>query len=268
MQNTAQLEVVFKDCNEPLKLNISCEFREPPIESIRTFQAGDFISRPVRLLQYVSYDNPFPQIARISHELCVDKFATRTFVSSFENCTVQSFSFADADELRQQIESGHLAGLKSPLIIKPSNGSTSEGLFKVSSIAATTTTDVFKRHDYPTLDDQTGTTGLSAGFVETGMITPSGLPAREVEVIKKDLQCVVAGRLRVGRVHVEGRMRDSEVRFVREEDDVWRLEPVEAAEREERPKAKCFLLEINPRAPEIVVSFMSARTYGMDYFGL
>lgn len=245
-----------------------------------------------------------------SYEICGDKYATRQLLD-VQSSTFQSLSFPSPETLQ-----GFLA-LQSdpiiyPVIVKPSKGTSSEGVYIAHSASdlishSSTAYTIAKRRGEDTsvvvetyvdgpefdanfvlcdgkvlfwelLDDYPSDGDVSAsrkavtgdgGFMEIGMITPSALPSSEVEMVGKYChEAILKAGYTWGVFHVEGRVRDSAMEFRDAGERGWELIPSDAQAEKKRKSPSCFVLEINPRAPGIVESCMTIRTYGQSLLSL
>ena len=105
-------------------------------------------------------------------------------------------------------------------------------------------------------------------FMETDMVWPSALPQSEQDLIGRTLhkQLLLLG-FRTGVFHVEGRVRNSAVRYTIE-DGVIDLYPRQRTAQHQQTEPEVFLLEINPRAPGWGVASGTLLKSGIDFTAL
>ena len=221
-----------------------------------------------------------------------DKYATRTL---FGNET-QSLLVTDAIDLRRQMEAGN-ESLKYPLIVKPSKGWCSEGVFKVidekelfaavgklTNFAPNTKIIVEDYVDGPEFDanfllwegevlffevvdgfpcsaDEEGSPE-TANFQELEMVYPSNLVEGEKELLRAEIhRFLLSIGFRTGLFHVEARIQNSTMEYSKV-DDVTDLR-LKAQAPEAKPKV--FILEVNVRCPGWMVIWATAYAFGIDY---
>ncbi|KAI9721472.1 MAG: hypothetical protein M1812_002234 [Candelaria pacifica] len=221
-----------------------------------------------------------------------DKYLTQTL---FGNNT-QSLLVSDLNDLRQQIEAG-TESLTYPLIVKPSKGWSSEGVFKVtcreelfaavrkvSSFAAGIKIIVESYVDGPEIDANflmwegeilffevvdgfpcsadVEKSAESANFQELEMVYPSNLIESERELLRTEVhQFLLSIGFKTGIFHVEARLRNSAMAY-NKVDGVTDLR-LKAQKPVEKPKI--FILEVNIRCPGWMVIWATAYAYGVDY---
>ncbi|KAL8790861.1 MAG: hypothetical protein Q9195_006186 [Heterodermia aff. obscurata] len=217
--------------------------------------------------------------------------------------TVFSSAVSSATELENMIQTeGH--NFNYPLIVKPSKGWASEGVWKVfdesdlrdkvnrlwkDSFAAWHGREVVietfidgpevdvnivllqgeilffeVNDDFPSPGDKQNAPRF-ANFVEDSNMLPSKLPSPEIHLLKRSLhQYLLQANFRSGVFHIEARLRGSSSRYA-EIDGILDLVTSEQT-GEKEPHA--FLLEINPRAPGMQEINATARAYGVSYYTL
>ena len=194
-----------------------------------------------------------------------------------------------------------------PLIVKPSRGWASEGVWKVSNeydlrdavsrlwkdsftawhgheVVIETYVDgpevdanmvlvdgevlFFEvNDDFPSPGDKDGASKF-ANFVEDSNMIPSRLPRDELDALERSLHhYLLKANFRSGVFHIEARLRNSRCQF---SDSNGMIDLVETSERPDQPnpEVSVFLLEINPRAPGMQEINATERAYGVSYYGL
>ncbi|KAF2158043.1 hypothetical protein K461DRAFT_310018 [Myriangium duriaei CBS 260.36] len=186
-----------------------------------------------------------------------------------------------------------------PLILKPVAGFLSEGVFLVKNFDDLdhAVTDIVKSRgkdalmepycDGPEVDanfvladgeilffeasddfPSSAEEGPDGTFIEQASVIPSGLPARELQVIEKSLhQRLLQLGFRDGIFHLEARVQHSEVDYSRA-DGVLDLHRRSDSYSNGVVPPSAWLIEINPRPPGIQSFQATALTYGVDYIGL
>ncbi|KAJ5168600.1 uncharacterized protein N7482_004194 [Penicillium canariense] len=191
-----------------------------------------------------------------------------------------------------------------PLIVKPSRGWASEGVWKVQSEdeLREATSRLWKdsftewhghevviepyiegpeidanmvvldgeilffevNDDFPSPGDLEGAPSF-ANFVESSNMIPSRLPATELQILERSLYNYVRlAGFSTGIYHIEARLRNSSCYFAETKDGLVDL----VARSDPVSDTGVFLLEINPRPPGMQEINASARAYGVDYYSL
>lgn len=192
-----------------------------------------------------------------------------------------------------------------PMIVKPSDGWASEGVFKISSELELR--DAVSRIWQPTFSSKYGRASQSpivvepyvdgpendanlvlvdgeivffeanddfpssgdngkGGFAEVLNALPSALPESELDAVRRKAHKVVLDMgFRTGVFHVETRVHNSAVHFANGEDGVMDL-----VVNPDTSKAvpAVFVLEVNPRPPGGRTALATERTYGISYRSL
>jgi ATP-grasp N-terminal domain/ATP-grasp domain len=226
-----------------------------------------------------------------AYEIATDKF--KTSVSEGHHA-YQATSIEQALSLVQE------HNLEFPLIIKPSNGFLSEGVFRVENLSQLEegikgiNTErhglefVIEKYcdgpevdanmvlcdekliffeasdDFPKSADVNGQGNIKT-FIELANVLPSDLPEYELEILEDSLtQSLVRMGFKDGFFHLEARVENSAVEYVTTRD------VLDLAERSVSPKGppSSWLIEVNPRPPGIQATEASKHTYGIDYWGL
>lgn len=119
--------------------------------------------------------------------------------------------------------------------------------------------------DFPKAGDQ-GEAGTSTVFKERAMLYPSGLPAAELEIVKRSLhQTLLKFGFRSGVFHVEARVRHSSMQY----GVSGGVLDLQIAASEPLTKApESFLIEVNPRLPGLMATRAALSTYGISYAAL
>ena len=194
-----------------------------------------------------------------------------------------------------------------PLIVKPSKGWASEGVWKVSNecdlrdavsrlwkdsftawhgheVVIETYVDgpevdanmvlvdgevlFFEvNDDFPSPGDKDDASTF-ANFVEDSNMIPSRLPRDELDALERSLHhYLLKANFRSGVFHIEARLRNSRCQFSHSD---GMIDLIETSEKLDRPNAEVsvFLLEINPRAPGMQEINATERAYGVSYYGL
>lgn len=225
-----------------------------------------------------------------SYEIATDKFKT----SEFEGH--DALLAIGAEGVRKI--AAHQA-LSYPLIIKPCNGWSSEGVLLVNAASeleeAAKSIDtsrhgsdlVVERYcdgpevdanfvimdgeilfseicdDFPKGADSNGQASL-ATFIELSSVFPSALPFNELEVLKQNFHnSLLRLGLHNGIMHLEGRIQGSQTEY-RTQDGVFDLYPAQPS----TTPPSSWLIEINPRPPGMKGTQVIESTYGVDYWGL
>ena len=225
-----------------------------------------------------------------------DKYATRT---RFGNSTPLTLLVTDVDDLREKL--GTITSpVTYPIIVKPSKGWSSEGVFKVTSeselFTAVSKLNTFQPgvkiivetyvdgpevdanfllwdgevhffevvDDFPCSADLPGSAFSTANFQELEMVYPSNLIVSEEEILKTQIhQFLIDSGFRNGIFHVEARIQNSAMEY-RAVDGVVDLVPKDhPPPPTEKPQV--FILEVNVRCPGWMVIWATCYTYGVDY---
>jgi hypothetical protein len=245
-------------------------------------------------------------IARIAHEIGVEtappdsmRIATNKFLTS-KYVGHEAYSASSIDEalkIAKEVE------LPYPLIIKPCDGWSSEGVTRVESPdalpAAIKSIDtsrhgtqfVMERYcdgpevdvnlvlldgqvlfaeicdDLPKSADINGrTVGSLTNFHELYSVYPSALPSQELDLlINSFVGTLLKLGIRNGVMHLEGRVENSSMEY-REQNGMLDLQT--RAPQATRPESSAWLIEINPRPLGMTGSHIIESTYGIDYWGL
>ncbi|GFF55698.1 carnosine synthase 1 [Aspergillus udagawae] len=245
-------------------------------------------------------------IAQIAHEIGVDtappdsmRIATNKFLTS-KYVGHEAYLASNVDEalkIAEEVE------LPYPLIVKPCDGWSSEGVSRVESPdafpAAIKSIDT-SRHgtefvmepycdgpevdvnlvlldgqvlfaeicdDLPKSADVNGpTVGSLTNFHELNSVYPSALPSQELDLlINSFVGTLLSLGIRNGVMHLEGRVENSSMEY-REQNGMMDLQP--RAPQATRPEPSAWLIEINPRPLGMTGSHIIESTYGIDYWGL
>lgn len=234
-----------------------------------------------------------PTAPLLGVETAVDKYKTRALFPG--DCN--SFQVDSSAELRQSILDGLVTSY--PLIVKPSQGWASEGVFKVTNEAelfdAVAALEPAKHgthivietyldgpevdanfvlqdgeilfyelvDDFPCTSERDDLPGQE-NFLETEMLYPSNLPSNESDIIRDELRSILVKLgFHTGVFHLEARITNSSMAYT------------SANGVDLRPHGKQLtkaptvtLLEINQRAPGIMAQYMTAFKSGVDWTAL
>jgi len=226
-----------------------------------------------------------------AYDIATDKF--KTSVSEGHHA-YRASSTEQASSIVQEHK------LEFPLIIKPTNGFLSEGVFRVGNLPqleAGIKCINTERHgaefviekycegpevdvnlvlcdeksiffeasdDFPKSADVNGHGNVKT-FIELANFLPSKLPEHEQAILRDSLtQSVLRIGFKDGFFHLEARVENSSMEYVTTNgilDLAERSVPAKGA-----PSA--WLIEVNPRPPGIQASDASKHVYGIDYWGL
>lgn len=121
--------------------------------------------------------------------------------------------------------------------------------------------------DFPSDADSPGATS-SDTFQETAFVHPSRLPPSEQDLLRQALlDRILHMGFRSGVFHVEARVRNSAMKYARE-NGIVDLRYDATSDEQRQPKPSVFLIEINARPPGYYGLMSLAWTYGVDYFAL
>ena len=226
-------------------------------------------------------------------ETAVDKYKTRSLFPGGCN----SFQIDSSAELRQSMSDGLVTAY--PLIVKPSKGWASEGVFKVTNeaelfaaIAALEPAEhgthiVIETYldgpevdanfvlqdgkilfyelvdDFPCTSERDDLPGQE-NFLETEMLYPSNLPRNESNIIRDELRSMLVKLgFHTGIFHLEARITNSSMAYT----------PANGVDLRHHNKQltkapTVTLLEINQRAPGIMAQYITAFKSGVDWTAL
>lgn len=259
-----------------------------PVDGIVTF-ADSYWSYIAQAAKQVGLQTSSPEALRIA----TNKYLTSVFVG---HEAYRASSLDEALDIAKKHE------LPYPLIVKPCDGWSSEGVSRVNSldelIAAVKSIDT-SRHgsefvmekycagpevdvnlvlldgevlffevcdDLPKSAEISGPgVGSLSNFHELNSVYPSTLPPNEIDVLRNSfLNTLLKLGLRNGIMHLEGRVEHSKVEY-KTENGIIDLHPCAQSPTQE-PSA--WLIEINPRPLGMTGSQIIESTYGIDYWGL
>lgn len=118
--------------------------------------------------------------------------------------------------------------------------------------------------DFP-CDGDAEDANIDAGFQETKVVMPSGLPADERKTLRESLKrSILRQGFRSGVFHCEARVRNSRVRYSS------RNGILDLQQKSEPPtqEISAYLHEINARPPGYLETAAVSMTYGLDYFAI
>ncbi|PVH90584.1 hypothetical protein DM02DRAFT_620949 [Periconia macrospinosa] len=226
-----------------------------------------------------------------------------------ENTNVQALSLNKMTQLDDPAMAKKLAALRYPLIVKPAYGRSSEGVRKVTDgiemreavrllheeglaeygIVLETFVDgpeldcnfvlrdgkilFFEAtDDLPSAGDA-GNATLADNFFETVMMSNSGLPLEEIEILRSSLhRSLLLLGLGWGVFHVEARIQGSSMRYEDSQGDgILDLvvnNTIGNATTALSRESSAFMIEANVRPPGIAGSWATLYTYGVDFHAL
>ncbi|RDA88856.1 hypothetical protein CP532_5393 [Ophiocordyceps camponoti-leonardi (nom. inval.)] len=227
-----------------------------------------------------------------AYEIATDKYKTSVSEGHHAYCA------SNADEASAILQQNKL---DFPLIIKPTNGFLSEGVFRVESLdqleagVQAINTDrhgkefVMEKYcdgpevdanlvlcdeevlffetsdDFPKSGDANGN-GSVESFLELANVLPSSLPATELALLQDSLRrSLLRMGFKDGFYHLEARVENSSMEYA-ERDGILDLSERNRGIAGKAPSA--WLIEVNPRPPGIQAAEAVRHTYGIDYFGI
>ncbi len=225
-----------------------------------------------------------------------DKYVTRT---RFGNSTPLTLLVTDIDDLRKRLDT-LTSPITYPIIVKPSKGWSSEGVFKVNTeselFTSVSKVNAFQPgvkvivetyvdgpevdanfllwdgeihffevvDDFPCSADLPGSAFSTANFQELEMVYPSNLIAPEKEMLKTQIhKFLVDSGFRNGIFHVEARIQNSAMEYSTVDGVVDLVPKHHSSSPKEKPRV--FILEVNVRCPGWMVIWATCYTYGVDY---
>ena len=262
------------------------------IDGITTYSDRHLIAT-AKVAQMLGFCTNLPD----SIEMCNDKRRMREVVTP-QVATLFTTGLAD---LKEQLKSFQFP-LQYPMIVKPTQGSSSEGVNKVHSRVDLLAAVENNQKQFPersfliepyvpgpevdanfvlldgqilfneTNDDFPSSaeiphTSLSPSFAEMSTIMPSNLPEPELSLLKSSLTETLAKLgCRYGVYHVEARVKDSRKEYRMTENGLELMH--RQSNTTWHPDPSIFLIEINARTPGHQESFATELTYGIDYYAL
>jgi hypothetical protein len=226
-----------------------------------------------------------------AYEIATDKFKTSIHEGH------KAFNASGVEEAARILREHNM---QFPLIIKPTNGFLSEGVFKVENLEELEAGVLginTERHgkefviekycegpevdanfvlcdgellffevsdDFPKTGDSNGH-GDVKSFIELANVLPSALPDNEQAVLRDSLHhSLLRMGFKDGFYHLEARVENSSMEYATANNVLDLVE--RSVPAKEAPSA--WLIEVNPRPPGIQASDAVKHTYGLDYFGL
>lgn len=274
----------------------SAEFVTQIVDAVRSYKG-----RIDGILTLCDHHKPFIAEAAVqlslptnppsAYGIATDKF--KTSVQEGHRAYVAS-SAAEASRIVQDHD------LQFPLIIKPTNGFLSEGVFRVESLAQLETSAQainLERHgkefviekycdgpevdanlvlcdgnvlffevsdDFPKNGDVNGD-GRSTSFIEMANVLPSNLPDDELALLRDSLhQSLLRMGFQNGFYHIEARVENSSMEY-KTTNNILDLNK-RAVPAKGPPSV--WLIEVNPRPPGFQALDSVLHTWGVDYCGL
>jgi len=232
-----------------------------------------------------------PTSAPQAYDVATDKYKTSIF---------EKHAAYRASGVEETMKIAMETQLDYPIIIKPCNSWSSEGVFRVDQLSeletAVRSIDT-ARHgkdiviepycngpevdanfvlldgevlffeicdDCPKSADVNGTGSLGT-FIELDSVFPSALPQCEIDLLRNAFhQSLLRLGLRNGIMHLEGRIRNSSKEYSTVE-GITDLNPCQSLSDD---KPSPWLIEINPRPPGMKGTQVIESTHGIDYWGL
>lgn len=259
------------------------------VDGIITF-ADSFWYYIAKIAAEIGVETAPPESLRIA----TNKFLTSKFVG---HEAYRASSLDEALNIADKVE------LPYPLIVKPCDGWSSEGVSRIDSAneltAAVKSIDT-SRHgtefvmekycdgpevdvnlvlldgevlfseicdDLPKSADINGpTVGTLTNFHELNSVYPSALPSQELDLLVQSfVDTLLKLGIRSGVMHLEGRVENSSVDY-KDQDGIIDLQPRDTKATSQNPSA--WLIEINPRPLGMTGSHVIESTYGIDYWSL
>ncbi|KAK2592650.1 hypothetical protein QQS21_009649 [Conoideocrella luteorostrata] len=258
-----------------------------PVDGIVTF-ADSFWPYIAEIAPQLGLKTASPQ----AFKTATNKYLTSKFVG---HNAYNGFSLDDALGIVSQHQ------LQYPLVIKPCDGWSSEGVSRIDSVEYLTdavraidssrhgTEFVIEEYcegpevdinfilldgeilffevcdDFPKSADINGqSVGSLTNFHELNSVYPSILPHQEIELLRDSfLDTLLKLGIKDGIMHLEGRVQDSTVEYKMKNGVV---DLVAAEDQSKEPKA--WLIEINPRPLGMTGSYVVESTHGIDYWGV
>ena len=278
-----------------LKLHPDVDFASKIVDAVRSYGHVDgivtFRDHYKVPIAEAALQLGLPTYAPTAYEIATDKF--KTSVSAGHHA-YRATSVEQASSIVQD------HNLQFPLIIKPTNGFLSEGVFRAENLPQLEAgvraihTDrhghefVIERYcegpevdanfvlcdgevlffeasdDFPKSADVNGHGNVKT-FIELANVLPSTLPETELAVLRDSLaECLRRIGFHDGFYHLEARVENSGMEYVTKNDVLDLAERAESAPG--TPSA--WLIEVNPRPPGIQASEAVKHTYGLEYFGI
>ncbi|KAB8211711.1 hypothetical protein BDV34DRAFT_234858 [Aspergillus parasiticus] len=260
-----------------------------PVDGIVTF-ADSFWPYIAQAAPQVGLQTASQEALRIA----TNKYLTSVYAGH------QAYRASSVDEALDIVKS---TGIPYPLIVKPCDGWSSEGVSRVDNFDALTTAVnsidtsrhgtefvIEKYCDGPEVDvnfvlldgevlffevcddlpKSADINGPSVGslhnFHELNSVYPSALPSLEIDLLRSSfLDTLLKLGLKDGVMHLEGRIEYSSVEY-KKQNDIIDLSPRDAKFTTQQPTP--WLIEINPRPLGMTGSQIIESTYGIDYWGL
>lgn len=241
-----------------------------------------------------------PTSAPSLFETCRDKYLTRMIEMPKDFQCVRVEGHSGVADLLNNLDQAQ--GLKYPLIIKPCAGYGSEGVAKVYNdaelleAAAKANKTNYGRGNLITIETYIDGPEVDANFVlwdgvplffeisdqfpseadldtatsksdflELDLFLPSTLPSHEQNVVKESLLRVLSKLgCRNGVFHMEARIRSSSMEYRTSRKMIDLVHKTESPQTD----SSMILIENNCRPPNMVCTFATAHTYGVDYYAL
>ncbi|RDL35329.1 Uncharacterized protein BP5553_07260 [Venustampulla echinocandica] len=263
-----------------------------PVDGIITF-ADSFWVYVARAAQQLGLQTSSQDAFRIA----TNKYLTSVFVGNEAYC---------ASSLDEALDIAKKPELSYPLIVKPCDGWSSEGVSRVDSLDALTmainaidtsrhgSEFVIEKYcagpeidgnfvlldgkvlffevcdDFPKSADINGpSVGSLTIFHELDSVYLSALPSQEINLLRNSfLDTLLKLGLKDGIMHLEGRVEYSSVEYKPTQSGGLDLCPCDDTNKPTKQQPTAWLIEINPRPLGMTGSQIVESTYGIDYWGL
>jgi biotin carboxylase len=281
---------------EPLDMTIDENFSQRIVSAVQNHKVDGICTVSDRCLLPVSKAASIlglPTEPPEAFARSVDKSQTRLL--SREH--VDFLSVCGVAELQERISTDFIPAY--PMVVKPSIGWSSEHVFKVQNeadllLAAQKVASRPNRNivvesyidgpevdanfvlcdgeviffetsdDFPSPADNLHA-GVEADFFETANVLPSALPMEEQDMLRGQLHKILLDvGFRTGVFHLEARVIESGMKYTYEDGNL----DLRSRPQGQGNRAKCFLIEINPRPPGFQSVYATRLTYGVDFFAL
>ncbi|EFE38887.1 hypothetical protein TRV_06406 [Trichophyton verrucosum HKI 0517] len=251
-------------------------------------------------------DTYWPYIAKVAQQFGLPTCAPEGFKIATNKYLTSKFVGHNAHlacSVDEALDIANKQDLQYPLIVKPCDGWSSEGVSRVDSqeaLALAIKSIDASRHgtefvmepycsgpefdanfvlldgevlfseicdDLPRSADINGSNGrIITNFHELDIVYPSALPSLEKDEIKSAfLDTLLKLGLKNGIMHLEGRVENSSVEYT-SMDGALELTPVDGKSINRKPNP--WLIEINPRPPGMTASQITESTYGIEYWAI
>ncbi|KAI4155019.1 MAG: hypothetical protein LQ340_001275 [Diploschistes diacapsis] len=246
-----------------------------------------------------------PFVARVAECLSLPTASVEAFevaMNKYRTSIAEGHNAYEATSAGEALSFIHKADMRYPLVVKPYQGWSSEGVYKVDDdCALEKAVDSIDRDrhgetfvveeycngpevdanlvlcngkllfsevsdDFPKIGDG-NQEGSAPSFIELANVLPSQLPSSELNLLRDSLhKSLLRLGFSSGFFHLEARLKNSDMEYMRS-NGVLELDYRLDSEPSKAP-IESWLIEINPRPPGIQASDAVEGTYGVDYVGL